>query len=249
MKISIITVCYNSRNTIESTIQSVLHQTYLNIEYIIIDGGSEDGTKDIINKYLDNIAIYVSESDKGIYDAMNKGITLATGEIIGFLNSDDIFFDNDIILKIASLFTEFKSLDSVFGDIIFFNEKNKQIRKFSSKNWNVSKFAWGFMPPHPSFFCKHKVYKKFGLFKTDYKIAGDFEILVRFLLLYKINYKYASLITTKMRLGGISNRNLKSIITLNQETKRACDENGIITNYFMIYSKYLFKLKEFCNFK
>jgi glycosyltransferase involved in cell wall biosynthesis len=129
MKISIITVCYNSQNTVESTIQSVLNQTYLNIEYIIIDGGSEDGTKDIINKYLDKIAKYVSESDKGIYDAMNKGITLATGEIIGFLNSDDIFFDNDIVLKIASLFTEFKLLDSVFGDIIFFNEKNKLLIK------------------------------------------------------------------------------------------------------------------------
>jgi glycosyltransferase involved in cell wall biosynthesis len=245
MKISIITVCYNSQSTIESTIQSVLNQTYLNIEYIIIDGGSEDGTKDIINKYLDKIAKYVSESDKGIYDAMNKGISLATGEIIGFLNSDDIFFDNDIVLKIASLFTEFKLLDSVFGDIIFFNEKNKLIRKFSSKNWNVSKFAWGFMPPHPSFFCKLNVYKRFGLFKTDYKIAGDFEILVRFLLLHKINYRYVSLITTKMRMGGISNKNFKSIITLNKETKRACDENGIITNYLMIYSKYFFKIKEF----
>ena len=249
MKISIITVCFNSIKTIEDTIQSVIKQNYIDIEYIIIDGGSNDGTINIIEKYKDNISKYISESDTGIYDAMNKGIDMATGDIIGILNSDDIFYSHSIVSEVVFEFITDNHLDALIGNIVFINKTNKIIRTYFSNNWNTSKFAWGFMPPHPSFFCKRKIFKKYGTYKTNYKIASDFELLIRFLQIYKINFEYIPLVTTKMRIGGASTKNFKSIYLLNKEIKRACLENKIYTNYFMIYSKYFIKIFEFFNFK
>jgi glycosyltransferase involved in cell wall biosynthesis len=248
MRISIITVCFNSVKTIESAIQSVIQQNYVDLEYIIIDGGSNDGTIEIIKKYRDKISKYISEPDRGIYDAMNKGIGMATGEIVGILNSDDLFNNENVISSIVSVFQKGKYLNAVIADVVFFNGNNKVIRNYSSKNWSGKKFAWGFMPPHPSFFCKRSVYEEFGLYKIDYKIAADYEILIRFLLINEINYKYVSMITTKMRLGGASSKNLNSIITLNREIKRACFENHIYTNYIMIYLKYFIKILELLKF-
>ena len=247
LKISIITVCFNSDKTIEKTILSVLSQTYNNIEYIIIDGKSMDNTVSIIQGYIKKIAKFISEPDKGIYDALNKGIAYATGDVIGILHSDDMFFDSNVLKNIANAFDEDGDLEATIGDIVFVNKTilNQVIRVYSSKKWNPGKFAWGYMPAHPSFFCRKKVYQRLGDYKLNYKIASDYELLIRYLLIQKIRYKYLPIITTKMRLGGVSTSGFKSLLLLNREIKQACTSNGINTNYIMIYFKYFFKIFEF----
>ncbi len=247
MKISIITVVYNNAATIGQTIASVLEQDYPDIEYIIIDGKSTDGTMDIVRSYGEQISQVVSEQDQGIYDAMNKGIRMATGSVVGILNADDFFYDKHVVSAIADAFLEDEDLEATIADIVFVkeDEQEKVLRHYSAGKWRPSKFAWGYMPPHPSFFCKRTLFGKFGYYQIDYKIAADYELLIRFLLVNKIRFRYLPLITTKMRMGGASTRNLNSIITLNREIKRGCTENKIYTNYLMIYSKYFFKPFEF----
>ena len=190
MKISIITVCYNSEKTLRNTIESVLNQDYVNIEYIIVDGGSIDKTIEIVKEYRDKVTKFITEKDEGIYDAINKGILLASGEVVGILNSDDIFDNENTISIIAKYFNDNQFLDSIIGDIIFINKKGKKHRHYSAYNWTPNKFAWGIMPPHPSFYCKRSLFNKFGLYRKDFKIAADFELLVRFLLINKICYEY-----------------------------------------------------------
>ena len=247
MKISIITVVYNNVDTIAQTIESVLGQDYNDVEYIVVDGQSTDGTVELIKKYEGNIAKFVSEMDDGIYDAMNKGIRMATGDLIGILNGDDFFNSHTTLSQIADAFIRDEKLDATIADIVFVrdNDQEKVIRHYSAKKWRPSRFAWGYMPPHPSFFCRKKIYERLGYHKTDYKIAADYELLIRFLLVNRINFKYLPLITTKMRMGGASTKNLNSNIILNKEIKRGCTENNVYTNYWMIYSKYLFKPFEF----
>lgn len=247
MKISIVTVVYNNAATIAHAIESVISQDYKDIEYIIIDGKSTDGTVDVINNYREHISVFVSEPDKGIYDAMNKGIKMASGDIVGILNADDFFYSNNVVSKIASAFSDDKDLQATIADIVFIKDEDhdRVLRHYSAKSWRPSKFAWGYMPPHPGFFCKKEMYERYGYHQTDYKIAADYELLIRFLLVNNVRYKYLPLVTTKMRMGGASTRNINSIITLNREIKRGCKENRIYTNYLMIYSKYFFKPFEF----
>ncbi len=247
MKISIITVVYNNVATIAQAIDSVRNQDYADIEYIVIDGGSDDGTVEVIRGYKNGITHFVSEKDNGIYDAMNKGIRMATGAVVGILNADDFFYDHHTISRVAAAFREDAALQATIGDIVFIkdDDHNHVIRYYSGKNWRPSKFAWGYMPPHPSFFCKKEVYERCGYHQTDYKIAADYELLIRFLLVNKIRYRYLPVVTTKMRMGGASTRTINSIITLNREIKRGCRENNVYTNYLMIYSKYFFKPFEF----
>lgn len=246
MKISIITVVYNNVATIRNAIESVLAQNYSNVEYIIIDGASTDGTLDIIKEFIGRIHTVISEKDFGLYDAMNKGILAATGEIVGILNSDDFFYDNNVLTKITSAFIN-SDIDATVADIVFVKENslNKVLRKYSAAKWKPSKFAWGYMPPHPSFFVKRSLFNKLGLYKTDYKIAADYELLIRYLFVNKVRWKYLPMITTKMRMGGASTKGVKSIIILNKEISRGCRENDIYTNYAMIYFKYFFKPFEF----
>lgn len=246
--VSIITTVLNNKNFIESAIKSILNQSYKNIEYIIIDGGSVDGTIEIVEKYKDKIVKFISEPDKGIYDAMNKGIRLASGDIIGILNSDDFYSDNNVISTIIKEF-ETKDVDSVFADLVYINRNNSQkiVRYYSSSNFNPKKFAYGWMPAHPTFFVKRKIYEKYGLFKTDYEIASDYELLVRFLARYRISYSYIPQVIIKMRTGGLSTRTLKSNWILNKEILRACDENGIKTNIFKVLSKYTTKIFQLIN--
>ena len=241
MKVSIITVTYNSEKYLKQTIISVFEQNYKNIEYIIIDGGSTDGTIDIINKYKTNINYFISESDKGIYDAMNKGIKIATGDIIGFLNSDDIYYDKYVVNNIVNEFTN--NIDCLYGNIYFVdsNNTNKIIRNYSGKNFSLNQFAFGHMPPHPSFYALKKLYNVVGFFKIGYKIAADFDYLIRALIINKAKYKYINLPFVKMRTGGVSST-IKNKILLNQEIFRSCNENMINTNYIKIYSKYFIKL-------
>ncbi len=244
-KISIITVTLNSRDTVEDCIQSVLKQKYENIEYIIIDGGSTDGTLDIIDKYHDHISAWMSESDQGLYEAMNKGIMLATGDIVGIINSDDFYLDGDVIGSIANEFLR-TNVESVFADLVYIkrNNKNKIVRHYDSSNFSPGIFTYGCMPAHPTFFAKREVYEKYGLFKTDYKIASDYELLARFLAKHKISYSYIPKVLVKMRTGGISSGYFRGNWIKNREALRACAENGIKTNILKILSKYLRKIPQ-----
>ncbi len=243
MKVSIITVVYNNQKTVDYAIQSVLSQDYPNIEYIVIDGQSTDKTLEKIKPYQNRIAHFLSEPDQGIYDAMNKGLKLATGDIIGILNSDDFYANNNIISEIVNEFQK-KQVDLVFGDIVFVKPDNleKVTRYYSSANFHPKKFAWGWMPAHPSCFLKREVYEKYGIFKIDYKIAADYEILTRFMAKHGISYSYIPKVFVKMRTGGVSSANLKSNWILNQEIVRACRENDIKTNMAKVLLKYFTKV-------
>ena len=246
MKISVITVVYNNARTIKDAIDSVIAQDYNDIEYIVIDGGSTDGTVDIIKSYGNKISHFISEKDKGLYDAMNKGIKLATGDIVGTLNSDDFFHNTSVLSDIAKAFIP-NGPDAVVGDIVFIKDgqPDKVLRKYSSAKWHPGRFAWGYMPAHPSFYARKHLFDTLGLYKTDYRIASDYELLIRYLYVNKVNWQYIPVITTKMRPGGASTQGIKSILILNREIARACRENNIYSNYLMIYSKYIFKPFEF----
>ncbi|MDQ1243685.1 MAG: hypothetical protein QG567_588 [Campylobacterota bacterium] len=239
MKISIITVVWNNKETIKDAIDSVLGQTYKNIEYIIVDGASTDGTVEVVQSYGDKISKFVSEPDRGLYDAMNKGIALATGDVVGILNSDDFYIDEYVIEKIVKEFED-KQVDSVFADLVFVKPENLDnvVRYYDSSHFSPDKFAYGWMPAHPTFFVKREVYEKYGVFKTDYKIAADYELLTRFFAKHKISYSYIKEPIVKMRMGGASTSGIKSNYILNKEIIRACRENNIYTNWLMILSKY-----------
>ena len=243
MKVSIITVVYDNESTINYAIESVLSQDYSNIEYIVIDGKSTDGTIEKIQNYKDHITCFLSEPDGGIYDAMNKGLKLATGDIIGILNSDDFYVSNDIISEIVHEFED-KKVDLIFGDMVYVKPENldKITRYYRSNNFHPDKFAWGWMPGHPSCFLKREIYEKYGYFKTDYKIAADYEILTRFMAKHGISYSYIPKVLVKMRTGGVSTANLKSNWILNKEIVRACRENGIRTNMHKVLLKYFTKI-------
>jgi len=197
----------------------------------------------MIKSYGDKITKFVSEKDNGLYDAMNKGIALATGEVVGILNSDDFYIDEFVIEKVAKVFEE-KEVDSVFADLVYVksNDLEKTVRYYDSSKFHPSKFPYGWMPAHPTFFVKREVYEKYGIFKTDYKIASDYEILVRFLKKYELSYFYLNEVIIKMRMGGISTSGLKSNYILNKEIIRACKENGIDTNWIKVLSKYPSKI-------
>jgi glycosyltransferase involved in cell wall biosynthesis len=242
LKISIITACYNNESTIEECLASVAQQAG-DIEHIIIDGLSTDKTIEIIKNY-NHVSFFSSEKDAGIYDALNKGLNAATGDIIGFLHSDDVFYSNDIIAQIEQFFLEDDSLDAIYGDIEFIDNQGKKLRFYSSKKFNKNDFSRGKMPAHTSFFARKKVYDVFK-FKLGYKIAADFDHLLRVFYseCYKIDYK--PIITTQMLTGGASTKNIQSRITINKEIARSCKENGIRTSMFKIYGKYLHKIFEF----
>lgn len=238
IKVSIITVVWNGEKTIKDTIESVLSQTYSDIEYILIDGCSTDKTVEIINDYEQKISKFISEPDNGIYDAMNKGIDMATGDIVGILNSDDFYIDELTIGKVVKEFEE-KLVDSVYADLVYIKPENlnKTVRYYDSSIFNPSKFAYGLMPAHPTFFVKREIYKKYGMFRTDLKVAADFDILARFLYIHKISYSYINEVLVKMRTGGVST-SFSSIWINNIETLKVCRENGIKTNIFKIFHKY-----------
>lgn len=245
-KVSIITVCYNSERTIEDTLQSVINQSYPNIEYIVIDGVSTDGTLSIINKYKDKITIIVSEKDNGIYDAINKGIRLATGDIIANLNSDDFYIDNNVIADVVTTFEKEKT-DTLYADLYYVDavDTNKIIRYWKSKQYKEGLFLRGWMPPHPTFFVKKEVYQQYGLFDLQFKSAADYEIMLRFIHRFKTSIAYLPRIIVKMRVGGVSNANLKNRIKANQEDRKAWKVNGLKPHAFTLIFKPLSKLFQF----
>ena len=248
MKVTIITATYNSVKTLEDTMKSVLAQTYADIEYIVVDGASTDGTQQLIRQYeplFGNRLKWISEKDKGIYDAMNKGIQMAFGDVVGILNSDDYFTSHDVIERMVSSFDN-KALDAIYGDIHFIRDgqPDKCLRYYSSKPFRPLWLRFGFMPAHPSFYCRREVFEKVGLYKTDYKIGSDYEMMVRLFMVHKIRAKYLPIDFVTMRTGGASTRNVKSRIQLIKEDVRGCRENGIYTNSLMICIKFLYKVFE-----
>ena len=245
MKISIITVCYNSETTIRDTIESVLSQDYMDIEYIIVDALSNDKTMDIVGEY-NNISKIISEPDQGIYDAMNKGVRNSTGEIIGILNSDDFFETTHVLSNIARLFQQNQSTSVVFGDLVYVNPGNlkKTVRFYSSSKFKPWKLRFGWMPPHPTTFIKRDVYEKYGLYNLTFSIASDFELFVRMLYRHKLSYIRVPKILVRMRTGGVSTSGIKNSICMTREIVRACKINGLYTNLFFILTKIPFKLME-----
>ena len=243
MKVSIITVCFNSSKTIEETIQSVLSQDYPNIEYLVIDGGSIDGTQTIIQKYQGKIATWVSEPDQGMYAAMNKGISMATGDVIGILNSDDVYVSSRAVSELMYVMSKAKA-DVVFADLILVDQTNlnKVLRYYDSGRFQPRKFRWGWMPAHPTVFVKKKYYDRVGLFALDYQIAADYEMLIRILAIEKAPFAYLPKPMVRMRAGGASTAGLSRNWILNKEIVRACRENGIYTNMAMLLLKLPFKL-------
>lgn len=247
--ISIITATYNSAETINDTIKSVLCQTNKDFEYIIVDGGSTDETIDIVKSYESEFSgrlKWVSEKDKGIYDAMNKGIKMASGDIIGILNSDDYYTSDDILQTIADAF-KCLNVDAIYGDIHFIKDgvPDKCVRYYSSRLFSPFWLRFGFMPAHPSFYCKRDVFDKSGLYRLDYKIGSDYEMMVRLFRKHKISSRYVPKDFVTMRTGGASNSNLQSRLTLIKEDVKACRDNGIYTNELFICLKFLYKIFEF----
>ena len=247
MKISVITAVYNRKESIRRSLLSIKNQTYKNIEIIVIDGDSDDGSQEIAKEVLEDSDTLISEPDKGIYDALNKGIKIATGDIISFLHSDDIF-DNDQSLSLVAQSFE-KKIDVVYGNVSFFSSGNvdKVTRMYQSDNLSIKNLSWGKMPAHPAIFIRKYVYDKIGLFKTDYKIAADYEFLCRMMTSLECNLKKLPDYLVKMQVGGVSTRGLSNTILLNKEVLRACRDNNLKTNIFMIFSKYPSKLLQFMN--
>ena len=246
MKITIITITFNSAKTLEQTINSVLNQTFKNIEYVIVDGGSSDGTLSIIEKYNHRISKYITEKDEGLYDALNKGIEMATGDVIGFLHSDDFYIDNLVIQKYAEVFESTKC-DAVYSDLYYVDRTNtdKIIRKWKSGKLNKNSFLHGWMPPHPTFFVKNEMYQKFGKFNTDFITAADYELMLRFILKYKIKITYLPEFTVKMRQGGRSNKSIQNRIFANSEDRKAWQVNSLTPKFYTLYLKPLRKIFQF----
>ena len=241
MRISIITVCYNSATTLEKTILSVAGQTYKNIEFIIVDGLSKDDTISIIQKHQDTISNWISESDRGLYDAMNKGIAMATGDIIGILNADDTFYSDNVIASVAAFHSKNKT-DASIGTVVQHNKEGKVIRTYSSKFWSPDKLRIGFMPPHPSIFFKKELFDKFGVYKLGFTIGADYELITRFFLKNKISWKYSGITTTAMLVGGLSSSGATSYMLITKEIQKALIMNGIAFLPFKIKLRFFWKI-------
>ena len=230
MKISIITITFNAADTISKCLESVQSQTYREIEHIIVDGLSSDNTLAIVNKF-NHISTIISEPDNGIYDAINKGILAATGDIIGLLNADDIFYDDNSLKLIVNRFE--RSTQAVFGDLIYTN-KNERIKRFwKGSNFKKGSFKRGWMPAHPTFYCRRSIFKKYGLYDDTFKIAGDFELMLRFFEKYNIRSKYIPNTIVNMKVGGVSNASLQNKILILQEEFRAFAQNDLQVNKFL----------------
>ena len=243
--ITVITVVFNGAETLRDTIESVMMQSYGNIEHIIVDGGSSDATVDILRQYDHVIDYWLSEKDGGIYDAMNKGISLCSGEYVGMLNSDDMFSDENALQDVADRFGTAK-VDAVFSclNIVDKNSLKKILRKYRVAKLSSALLRIGVMPPHPTFYCKRSCYEEGGMYKTDYKIAADFEMLARLLIKEKIAWSFINKVTVTMRSGGLSNSGFMAAIQLNLEIIRACKENGLYTHWLFLALKLPIRLFE-----
>ena len=247
MKITLITVCYNSAKTINKTLDSVASQTFKEFEHIIIDGKSQDKTLSIVKKYP-HVKKIISEPDKGIYDAMNKGIKIAKGEFIGFINSDDFYTSSNVLESVVNIFNKNSYLDACYSDLVYTDQFNisKNIRYWKSSKFVFGAFSKGWCPPHPTFFVRRSVYERFGGFSSKYRIAADVELMMRFMEVHKINTHYMPQVWIKMRLGGLSNKSLINVIRLNKEILSALNHYNLPKNplVFFLY-KIISRFKQF----
>lgn len=258
LKISVITATWNSGATIEDTLRSVLQQTYGNIEHIIVDGGSSDATLDIFRMYAEAyrkrglVLKWISEQDNGIYDAMNKGIRLASGDVVGLLNSDDFFTAPTVLQRVAEVFRENERnndiVDAVYGDVHYVKPENLRrcVRYYSSKGFCRSRMKMGFMPAHPSFYCRREIYNRYGLFDTQFKIAADFELLLRLIYIHRIKTRYLEMDFVTMRTGGASSSGFASHRKIYAEHRLAYRKNGVYSNFLLEAWRYLYKIVEIC---
>ena len=242
-RVSVVTVCFNSSKTIKRTLESVNRQTYPNIEHIIIDGNSSDNTLIIIAEYKLRLGPIVSETDQGIYDAMNKGLSLATGDIICFLNSDDKYCSENLIAEVVDIFSE-NNLDILYGDVIYETQAGKQVRYYSSKKFTAKSLKYGLMPAHPSLFVKGNIYKKLGLFNVEFDIAGDFEMCCRLFTTPNLRINYIEKPFVTMLPGGASAVSARKILAVNREIRNACFINKIDTSYGKLFLRYFGKFRE-----
>ena len=247
MKVSIITVSLNSEKTIEKTINSVISQDHKNIEYIVIDGGSKDNTLKIVNKYKSSITKIISEKDKGIYDGINKGIQIATGDIISLIHSNDIFVDTNVISKIDNIFKNNTDFDIILANLAFKKNLDEEriTRYYSAKNFKPWMLRIGFSPPHSSAFFKSEVFKQVGLYQANFKIAGDFEYFVRCFLKHKLKFNYFDECLVYMSTGGTSGKNMLSYLISSKEINQSLKSNKIYSNIFFTLLRFPIKLIQF----
>lgn len=245
-KISIITVTYNSAATLENTIQSVLLQDHPDVEYIVVDGLSTDDTLSVIRKYRHKLDQFVSEKDNGLYYAINKGIAMATGDIIGILHADDFYLGDHALSNIDACFAK-TGADAVYANLYYVDKDNtdKIVRKWNSGNYKPGDFLWGWMPPHPAFFVKREVYEKYGTFNTALRSAADYELMLRFIHKHKIKLAYLPEYIVKMRTGGQSNANVKNRVKANLEDRKAWELNGLKPYFFTLTLKPLRKVFQY----
>lgn len=246
MKISVITVCYNSAETIGHTLRSVREQTYSNVEHIVVDGKSTDNTLDIICTEGQHLRKLVSEKDNGIYDAMNKGIQLATGSVVAFLNADDFYKDAEVLAQVAKLM-QAEQLDALYGDVEFFrpNKQGAVARRYNSGQFTAGRLGWGWMPAHPALFVRKGLFERYGMFRTDYRIAGDFEFIARVFKHPELRHRHLPKSLVCMQMGGISTSGWRATLQLNREMMHACRANAIQTNWLKMLVRYPLKALEF----
>ena len=244
--VSIITVVRNGEDTIADCLRSVIDQTYRNIEHIIIDGASNDGTIGIIREYATAGIKVVSEPDQGIYDAMNKGIRNSSGEIIGILNADDMYYDNNVIESVVNAFIH-ENIDSCYGDLIYVDRTNptRKTRFWRAGEYGRKRFYHGWMPPHPTFFVRRKIYEKYGVFDLKMGTAADYELILRFLVKENISTTYIPGILVKMRIGGVSNASLLSRLRANRMDRNAWTVNGLTPRSWTLIMKPVRKILQF----
>lgn len=248
MKFSIITATYNSEKTVRDTIESVLRQSQVDYEYLIIDGGSKDNTIRIVEEYahkFDGRMRYISEPDKGIYDAMNKGFKMAKGDVFALINSDDFFDDSFALKKVANCFDMHEGVDAVYADLCYVSQydKDKVIRRWVTGEQRPFKRGW--LPAHPTFYVKRSVYEKYGYFNLDYKLAADFELMLRFVEKYHIRLAYLAEPLVRMRLGGATSKSIHNVIQQNKECMRAFKENGLPVSPLYPFFRFLPKIKQY----
>jgi glycosyltransferase involved in cell wall biosynthesis len=244
LKISLVTVVYNAQDTIAQCIQSVISQKHPDIEHIVIDGGSTDNTVSIIKKHIKHINFFVSEPDQGIYDAINKGIRIATGQIVGTLNADDRLADDQVLSAVAQIFTQ-QDIEAVYGNLNYVNLNGKTTRKWNSKQCVINSFNRGFMPPHPTFYCRRDLFEKLGFYSLDYGSAADYELMLRFMYLHKIKYFHINKIMVAMLGGGVSNRSFKSRLKAWSFDLKAMRKNNIMFPVLALLLKPLRKIYQY----
>lgn len=247
MKLSLITVVYNRVATIERAVQSVLRQDYPDVEYIVVDGASTDGTLAVLERYRQQLGVLVSEPDAGMYDALNKGIALATGDVVGILHADDEFAHPQVLSRVAAYLQQHPAVDCLYGDVGFVRQErpDKIVRYFSSAIFKKSLFRFGFMPAHPSFFCYRKHFEQYGGYRTDLHIAADFDLLLRFLGKHQLQAAYLPEMLVKMNMGGRSTNGIKSTLTINRELRQILREHNVSSSYLHLYARYFIKVQEY----